>query len=88
MCEAYAVRVEDLRKALGLFSDIAKKELLEYVPLGDNYCANYCANYCPDYCASESDDPDSDLYSDFRYVKNYNKLRILNYDTNIILGSI
>lgn len=75
MSQGYAVLVRDLKKVIQCFNKEQVKELLEYVPMADNYCLQFhgCDNSenkdkC-DMCARKLDD---DL--DQRTIRQFYKL--------------
>lgn len=41
MCEAYAITIENLREHIESFDPMVKKELLEYVPMGNNIVTDH-----------------------------------------------
>jgi hypothetical protein len=89
MCDAYVIHVHDLKKALHLFDEATRNEILQYVPMGDNYCTDFhgCDSDACDTCmkgrfdhrSPEKVDPNH-FCQDIRSVRNYNQMKCCYYD--------
>lgn len=79
MCEAYCVRVSKLKKAFSLFNETIKQDLLEYIPMGDNYCVNFHGCDNEDQCSLCIKYKDDESWN-HRYIRNYNGLQCVYQD--------
>ncbi len=79
MSQGYAILVKDFKKAMKCFDEIEKKELLQYVPMGDNYCIQFhgCDKQLCGLCSIKKKED-----YDHRTLRQFNKLECVYIENN------